>query len=73
MTRKEWLQQIVVVDEYGRPYNLSEMILLGAFVPMTHMKRSGAYKKQRFDKKKIDKLYREDMGDVETVKEEIYG
>ena len=66
MTKKEWLRERVFVDMYGRPYNLSD-------VPMTHMKRSGAYKKQRFDKKKIDKLYREDMGDVETVKEEIYG
>ena len=40
---------------------------------MTFMTRSEAHKKQRFDKKKIDKLYREDMRDVETVKEEIYG
>ena len=66
MTKKEWLQERVFVDEYGRPYNLSD-------VPMTVMIRSESFKKQRFDKKKIDKLYREDMRDVETVKEEIYG
>ena len=66
MTKKEWLQERVFVDEYGRPYNLSD-------VPMTFMTRSEAHKKQRFDKKKIDRLYREDMIDVEMVKEEIYG
>ena len=56
MTKKEWLQQIVFVDEYGRPYNLSD-------VPMLYMTRSKSFKKQGFDKKKIDKLYREDLGD----------
>ena len=66
MTKKEWLRERVFVDEYGRSYNLSD-------VPMTYMIRSESFKKQRFDKKKIDKLYREDMRDVETVKEEIYG
>ena len=69
MTKKEWLQERVFVDEYGRPYNLSDTYPLD----YRYMIRSEAHKKQRFDKKKIDKLYREDMGDVETVKEEIYG
>ena len=61
MTKKEWLQERVFVDEYGRPYNLSD-------VPMTSMIRSEAYKKQRFDNKKINKLYQEDKEDLETVK-----
>ncbi len=46
MTKKEWLREKVFVDLYGRPYNLSD-------VPMTYMTRSEAYKKQRFDDKKI--------------------
>ena len=54
MTKKEWLQQMVFVDEYGRPYNLSD-------VPMTFMSRSESFKKQRFDKKKINELYHKDQ------------
>ena len=30
MSKKKWLQEKVFVDEYGRPYNLSD-------VPMTYM------------------------------------
>ena len=60
MTKKEWLQERVFVDEYGRPYNLSD-------VPMTYMTRNEAYKKQRFDDKKINKLYQEDMEDLENI------
>ena len=60
MTKKDWLQERVFVDEYGRPYNLSD-------VPMTYMTRSEAYKKQRFDDKKINKLYQEDLENIETI------
>ena len=60
MTKKDWLQERVFVDEYGRPYNLSD-------VPMNYMTRSEAYKKQRFDDKKINKLYQEDMEDLEKI------
>ena len=60
MTKKDWLEERVFVDEYGRPYNLSD-------VPMTSMIRSEAYKKQRFDDKKINKLYQEDMEDLENI------
>jgi hypothetical protein len=60
MTKKEWLRERVFVDEYGRPYNLSD-------VPMTSMIRSEAYEKQRFDDKKINKLYQEDMEDLEKI------
>ena len=53
MTKKEWLREKVFVDMYGRPYNLSD-------VPMTYMTRSESFKKQSFDKKKINELYRKD-------------
>jgi hypothetical protein len=65
MTKKEWLQELLFVDEYGRPYNLSD-------VPMTFMTRSESFKKLRLDKKKIDMLYREDIEDLEIVKENVY-
>jgi len=64
MTKQEWLNETVFVDEYGRPYNLSD-------VPMTYMKRKEAYTKQRFDDKKINILYQEDIKDLEMVKEEF--
>ena len=54
MTKKQCLQEKVFVDEYGRPYNLSD-------VPMTYMTRSESFKKQRFDKKKINELYHKDQ------------
>ena len=60
MTKKQWLKRKVFVDEFGRPPNLSD-------VPMTYMTRSEAYKKQRFDDKKINKLYQEDMEDLEKI------
>ena len=57
MTKKDWLQERVFVDEYGRPYNLSD-------VPMTYMTRSESFKKQRFDKKKINELYHKDKNTI---------
>ena len=53
MTKKECLREKVFVDMYGRPYNLSD-------VPMTYMTRNESFKKQSFDKKKINELYRKD-------------
>ena len=52
MTKKEWLHERVFVDEYGRPYNLSD-------VPMTFMTREEAYKKQGGTKKQINELWKE--------------
>ena len=66
MTKKEWLDEHVWVDEYGRSYNLSD-------VPMTVITRNEAYKKRRLDDKTIDKLYLEDVEDLEMVKEKVYG
>ncbi len=57
MSKKKWLQEKVFVDEYGRPYNLSD-------VPMTYMTRSESFKKQNFDKKKIDELYHKDKNTI---------
>jgi len=51
MTKKEWLSETVWVDEFGRPYNLSD-------VPMTYMTREEAYKKQGGSKKQINELWK---------------
>ncbi len=57
MSKKKWLQEKVFVDQYGRPYNLSD-------VPMTYMTRSESFKKQNFDKKKINELYHKDKNTI---------
>tara|TARA_A100000164_G_scaffold366955_1_gene388373 strand:- start:293 stop:475 length:183 start_codon:yes stop_codon:yes gene_type:complete len=54
MSKKEWLEQKVMCDLYGRPLNLSD-------VPMTIMTRKEALIKQGGDTKSIDKLYKEAM------------
>ena len=51
MTKKEWLQERVFVDEFGRPPNLSD-------VPMTYMTREEAYKKLGGTKKQINELWK---------------
>ena len=43
MSKNKWLQERVFVDEFGRPYNLSD-------VPMTYMTRSESFKKRRLNK-----------------------
>jgi hypothetical protein len=52
MTKNEWLNEIIFVDIYGRPYNLSD-------VPMTTMKRKKAFKKSRTSKKEINIIWKE--------------
>ena len=54
MIKKQWLRERIFVDEYGRPPNLSD-------VPMTYMTRSESFKKQSFDKKKINEFYHKDQ------------
>ena len=54
MTKKEWLQERVFVDEFGRPPNLSD-------VPMTYMTRATVLKKRGYGKEEIDALYRKDQ------------
>ena len=52
MTKKQWLNERVFVDEYGRPYNLSD-------IPMTYMTREEAFIKQGGNKKDINNLWKE--------------
>ena len=52
MVKREWLQEKVFVDLYGRPYNLSD-------VPMTYMTRAEVFKKRGYDKKEINKIFKE--------------
>ena len=51
MSKKKWLQEKVFVDEYGRPYNLSD-------VPMTYMTRSEVFKKRGYTRKQINELWK---------------
>ena len=52
MTKKQWLQIRVLVDEWGRPPSLAD-------VPLTIMSREQALLKQGGDAKSINKLYKE--------------
>ena len=54
MTKKEWLEQQIMCDEWGRPPSLAD-------VPLTIMTRKDALIKQGGDTKSIDKLYKETM------------
>jgi hypothetical protein len=54
MTKKEWLEEQIMCDEWGRPPSLAD-------VPLTIMTRKEALIKQGGDTKSIDKLYKETM------------
>ena len=54
MSKKEWLEQQIMCDEWGRPPSLAD-------VPLTIMTRKEALLKQGGDDKSIDKLYKEAM------------
>ena len=54
MTKKEWLSQKVMCDEWGRPPSLAD-------VPLTIMTRKEALLKQGGNDNSIDKLYKESM------------
>ena len=58
MSKKEWLEQKVMCDLYGRPLNLSD-------VPMTIMTRKEALIKQGGDTKSINQLYKESINGKE--------
>jgi len=51
MTKKQWLNEKIFVDVYGRPYGLSD-------VPMTYMLRGEAFKKRRLSKEEISHLWK---------------
>ena len=53
-TKKEWLEEEVVCDEWGRPPSLSD-------VPLTIMKRKDALVKQGGDYKSINQLYKDSV------------
>jgi|TARA_Y100001970_G_C13836972_1_gene652573 hypothetical protein len=61
MTKKEWLEEMVMCDEWGRPPSLAD-------VPLTMMKRKNALIKQGGDDKSIDKLYKETINDKSVQK-----
>ena len=52
MTKKEWLQEKIMCDEWGRPPSLAD-------VPLTIMTRKEAFIKQGGDTKSINKLWKE--------------
>ena len=52
MTKKEWLNESVFRDMYGRPYNSSD-------VPMTMMSRSEAFQKQGVSRKDITEFWKD--------------
>ena len=54
MTKKEWLQTKVLVDEWGRPPSLAD-------VPLMPMTIEQAYKKKGCTDKEINQLYKERM------------
>ena len=54
MTKKEWLEEQIMCDEWGRPPSLAD-------VPLTIMTRKEALIKQGGDTKSNDKLYKETM------------
>ena len=57
MKKNKWLQEKVFVDEFGRPYNLSD-------VPMTYMTRNESFKKRGLSKKEIDALYHKEQNTI---------
>ena len=50
MTKKEWLEEKIMCDEWGRPPSLAD-------VPLTIMKRKDALIKQGGDTKSINELW----------------
>ena len=62
MTKKEWLEQQIMCDEWGRPPSLAD-------VPLTIMKRKEALIKQGGDTKTINELWisvKENYNDKES-------
>tara|TARA_Y100000590_G_C15103279_1_gene782102 strand:+ start:394 stop:609 length:216 start_codon:yes stop_codon:yes gene_type:complete len=56
MTKKEWLDEMVFRDLYGRTYNLSD-------VPMTMMSRKESFEKQGVTSKQINEFWKENKQD----------
>ena len=52
MNKEKWLNQRVMVDEWGRPPSLAD-------VPLTVMTREEVFKKRNIEQKEIDKIWNE--------------
>ena len=50
MKKEQWLNQKVMVDEWGRPPSL-------AAVPLTLMSRQQMFKKRNMEEKEIDRIW----------------
>ena len=59
MSKKEWLEQKVMCDEWGRPPSLAD-------VPLTIMTRKESLLKQGGNEKSINKLYKETLNVKES-------
>ena len=57
MTKQEWLEEELFVDEYGWEYNLSD-------VPMTMMTRQKAFDKRGYGKKMVKQLWKEKVAEI---------
>ena len=51
ITKKQWLEQSVMSDEWGRPPSLAD-------VPMTYMSREKAFQKRKYTKEVINETYK---------------
>ena len=51
MTKKQWLEQTVMSDEWGRPPSLAD-------VPLTYMSRKQAFEKRGYSKREITEMYK---------------
>ena len=63
MNKKEWLNEKVFVDMYGRAYNLSD-------VPMTYMLRKESFKKRKLSKDEINYLWKKELNKKLTIPNE---
>ena len=59
MTKKQWLAQKVMCDEWGRPPSLAD-------VPLTYMTRKKALEKRRYSKEEINETYKVHMEYLES-------
>ena len=50
MSKKDWLNQTVMCDEWGRPPSLAD-------VPLTYMDMKKALKKRGYSKREITEMY----------------
>ncbi len=59
MTKKQWLNQTIMCDEWGRPPSLAD-------VPLTYMDRKKALKKRGYSKREITEMYELHMNMIKT-------